>query len=117
MIRNYFKKKLSSAALIAGCILATGAGMWPWPGPQAAFCDDTLLYAASRTQTDKIYVTANRLETDNEASLRERVQRGEYQVYPQAIGWLASGRLALRDGAAWLDGHRLESPVQVEENP
>ncbi len=48
-------------------------------------------------------------------SLRARVQAGEYLVYPQAIGWLASGRLALRDGGAWLDGTPLAAPVQVDE--
>jgi phosphoribosylglycinamide formyltransferase-1 len=53
--------------------------------------------------------------TDDAASLRERVQRGEYLVYPQAIGWLASGRLALRDGGAWLDDKPLATPVQVDE--
>lgn len=52
---------------------------------------------------------------DNEATLRERVQRGEYEVYPQALGWLASGRLSLRDGAAWLDGNRLDGPVLLDE--
>lgn len=54
---------------------------------------------------------------DDEASLRERVQHGEYQIYPQAIGWLASGRLSLKDGAAWLDGAPLDEPVQVDETP
>lgn len=53
--------------------------------------------------------------TDDAASLRARVQHGEYLVYPQAIGWLASGRLSLRDGAAWLDGKRLGAPVQIDE--
>ena len=53
--------------------------------------------------------------TEDIASLRERVQRGEYLVYPQAIGWLASGRLTLRDGQAWLDDNPLAAPVQVDE--
>jgi phosphoribosylglycinamide formyltransferase-1 len=52
---------------------------------------------------------------EDEASLRERVQAGEYLIYPRAIDWLATGRLALRDGAAWLDGERLDEPVRVEE--
>lgn len=52
---------------------------------------------------------------DDAASLRARVQDGEYLIYPQAIGWLASGRLALRDGGAWLDGKPLTAPVQVDE--
>ena len=54
---------------------------------------------------------------DTEATLRERVQHGEYQVYPQTIGWLACGRLELNNGAAWLDGNRLLEPVLVDESP
>ena len=43
------------------------------------------------------------------------MQKGEYQIYPQALGWLASGRLKLRDGLAWLDDNPLAEPVLVEE--
>jgi phosphoribosylglycinamide formyltransferase-1 len=53
---------------------------------------------------------------DDEQSLRARVQKGEYQIYPQALGWLASGRLKLRDGLAWLDDNPLAEPVMVEES-
>lgn len=52
---------------------------------------------------------------DDIASLRERVQHGEYQIYPRAISWLARGRLALRNNMAWLDGKPLETPVRVDE--
>ncbi len=52
---------------------------------------------------------------DSEQSLKQRVQAGEYRIYPQAIRWLAEGRLELRDGAAWLDGERLDEAVTVEE--
>jgi phosphoribosylglycinamide formyltransferase-1 len=52
---------------------------------------------------------------DTEATLRARVQRGEHRIYPQALAWLAAGRVALRDGAAWLDDRRLEAPVVVDE--
>jgi phosphoribosylglycinamide formyltransferase-1 len=52
---------------------------------------------------------------DTEDTLRARVQRGEHRIYPQALAWLAAGRLALRDGAAWLDGRRLVEPVVVDE--
>jgi phosphoribosylglycinamide formyltransferase-1 len=52
---------------------------------------------------------------DTEASLRERVRAGEHLIYPRAIAWLAAGRVALRDGAAWLDGERLTDPVVVDE--
>jgi phosphoribosylglycinamide formyltransferase-1 len=52
---------------------------------------------------------------DTEAGLRARVQQGEHRIYPQALAWLAAGRLALADGAAWLDGRRLPGPVVVDE--
>lgn len=52
---------------------------------------------------------------ETEQSLARRVQQGEYLVYPRAIGWLATGRLALREGRAWLDGEPLAAPVTVDE--
>jgi phosphoribosylglycinamide formyltransferase-1 len=52
---------------------------------------------------------------DDEGSLRQRVQRGEHLVYPQAVQWIAAGRLDWRDGVPWLDGRRLGAPVIVEE--
>ena len=48
---------------------------------------------------------------DDEAGLSARVQHWEHIIYPEAVGWFAAGRLGLRDGAAWLDGRRLEEPV------
>jgi phosphoribosylglycinamide formyltransferase 1 len=56
------------------------------------------------------------LPADTEASLSARVQRQEYRIYPEVIDWFAEGRLKYRDGAAWLDGVRLESPVIREDN-
>jgi len=53
---------------------------------------------------------------EHEDSLRDRVQQGEYLIYPRAIRWLAEGRTELRDGAAWLDGERLAEPVLVEDD-
>lgn len=52
---------------------------------------------------------------DTEDALRSRVQAGEHVIYPRAIGWLASGRVALREGRAWLDGAPLDQPVFVDE--
>ena len=43
-----------------------------------------------------------------------RVQAIEHQIYPEAARWIAAGRLALKKGAAWLDGKRLEQPVVVD---
>ncbi|MEO7387208.1 MAG: phosphoribosylglycinamide formyltransferase [Gammaproteobacteria bacterium] len=54
---------------------------------------------------------------DTVDSLRARVRRGEHQIYPRAIAWLAAGRLALRDGVVLLDGERLSTPVVVNEEP
>jgi len=51
------------------------------------------------------------LPGDDEDSLAARVLREEHVIYPQSIGWFAAGRLAFRDGAAWLDARRLEAPV------
>ena len=48
---------------------------------------------------------------DTEASLAARVLATEHVIYPRALGWFAAGRLAWRDGGAWLDGRRLEAPV------
>ena len=28
-------------------------------------------------------------------------------IYPLVVSWFVDGRLAMRDGAAWLDGERL----------
>ncbi|HEY0766983.1 MAG TPA: phosphoribosylglycinamide formyltransferase [Steroidobacteraceae bacterium] len=48
---------------------------------------------------------------DTDATLSARVQATEHIIYPRVLGWFAQRRLAWRDGAAWLDGRRLESPV------
>jgi phosphoribosylglycinamide formyltransferase-1 len=51
------------------------------------------------------------LPGDTPASLSARVQEQEHIIYPKVIGWIADGRLREADGAAWLDGRRLERPV------
>jgi len=48
---------------------------------------------------------------DDEASLAARVLAEEHRIYPECIGWFATGRLQWRDGRALLDGKVLESPV------
>jgi phosphoribosylglycinamide formyltransferase-1 len=53
-------------------------------------------------------------DDDDEASLAARVLEQEHRIYPQAVGWFASGRLLFADGAAWLDGKRLDSPVVID---
>ncbi len=53
-------------------------------------------------------------DVDDEASLAARVLEQEHRIYPKAVGWFAAGRLRFADGAAWLDGRRLDTPVVVE---
>lgn len=48
---------------------------------------------------------------DTEDTLSARVQATEHIIYPRVIGWLADGRLAWRDGRAWLDGKPLTAPL------
>ena len=48
---------------------------------------------------------------DTEATLSARVQATEHIIYPRALGWCAQRRLAWREGAAWLDGRRLDAPI------
>ncbi|MCH8059216.1 MAG: phosphoribosylglycinamide formyltransferase [Proteobacteria bacterium] len=48
--------------------------------------------------------------------LATRVQSIEHQIYPQAANWFANGRLVYRDGAAWLDGKRLDEPIVMDFN-
>jgi phosphoribosylglycinamide formyltransferase-1 len=49
---------------------------------------------------------------DSETTLSARVQQAEHRIYPQAIGWLARGRLSLQDGRVWLDGKPLDKPLR-----
>jgi phosphoribosylglycinamide formyltransferase 1 len=49
------------------------------------------------------------------AALAARVLATEHVIYPRVIGWLAQGRLGLREGRVWLDGRPLESPL-IEEH-
>jgi phosphoribosylglycinamide formyltransferase 1 len=51
---------------------------------------------------------------DTEATLAARVLATEHVIYPRALGWFAGGRLAWRDGAAWLDGRRLTAPLRED---
>lgn len=50
-------------------------------------------------------------EQDTEQTLHARVQTCEHLIYPEAVAWLASGRLQWRMGEAWLDEQRLQQPV------
>ncbi len=52
------------------------------------------------------------LSDDTESLLSARVQAVEHKIYPEAAALFASGRLRFIDGESWLDGARLDEPVQ-----
>jgi len=52
------------------------------------------------------------LSDDTESLLSARVQAVEHKIYPKAAALFVSGRLKFRNGASWLDGAKLEEPVQ-----
>ena len=52
--------------------------------------------------------------TTDPVELMARVQRIEHQIYPAAADWFARDRLEFRNGAAWLDGKRLDEPEVMD---
>jgi phosphoribosylglycinamide formyltransferase-1 len=48
---------------------------------------------------------------DDESTLAAKVLAEEHVIYPECIGWFAAGRLRMQDGAAYLDGRRLDTPA------
>jgi len=54
------------------------------------------------------------LPGEDAAGLSARVQRLEHIIYPRAVGWLATGRLAWHDGSPRLDGRPLREAI-IEE--
>ncbi len=46
-------------------------------------------------------------EGDSEEDVTTRVQAQEHAIYPLVVSWFVDGRLAMRDGTAWLDGSPL----------
>jgi len=54
--------------------------------------------------------------SETEPELRKRVQQGEYIIYPQAIGWIADGRLMVHKGRIMLDGEELLKPVVIDQS-
>ncbi|MEP7245615.1 MAG: phosphoribosylglycinamide formyltransferase [Gammaproteobacteria bacterium] len=53
---------------------------------------------------------------ETEKELAARVLATEHVILPRVIGWLATGRLAWRNGQGWLDGQPLDAPI-VEDFP
>ncbi len=54
------------------------------------------------------------LSDDTPDSLAARVLAGEHRILPQAVDWLALGRLRLENGRVMLDGRVLDEPVLAE---
>jgi phosphoribosylglycinamide formyltransferase-1 len=54
------------------------------------------------------------LPGDTAASLAQRVQAIEHKIYPATAALFAQGRIAYREGNAWLDGERLAEPLQYQ---
>ena len=62
-------------------------------------------------------ILQGRLRVDPDESADElcaRVQAIEHQIYPEAASWIAADRLECKDGAAYLDGTKLKSPVIMD---
>ena len=49
---------------------------------------------------------------DTPASLQQRLHLIEHQLYPQAVSWIAQGRISIKDGQVLLDDER--SPEQLQ---
>jgi phosphoribosylglycinamide formyltransferase-1 len=49
---------------------------------------------------------------DTASRLSARVQAVEHKIYPRAAALFASGRIEYRNGDTWLDGAKLDEPVQ-----
>jgi phosphoribosylglycinamide formyltransferase-1 len=52
--------------------------------------------------------------TDTEDSLAARVQQAEHIIYPQAVDWIACGRVIMRDNRVVFDGKELTTPAQID---
>ncbi|NIG62201.1 MAG: phosphoribosylglycinamide formyltransferase [Serratia symbiotica] len=47
---------------------------------------------------------------DEEDDVIARVQAKEHNLYPLVVNWFVTGRLVMRENAAWLDGEYLPAP-------
>ncbi len=78
-----------------------------WHGSTVHFVTEEL-DAGPRILQGRVPVLAD----DTASRLSARVQAVEHKIYPEAAALLASGRLQFIDGESWLDGARLDEPVQ-----
>jgi phosphoribosylglycinamide formyltransferase-1 len=77
-----------------------------WHGSTVHFVTEKL-DAGPRILQGRLEVVAG--ETADE--LATRVQTVEHQIYPEAAGWVGSGKVTFRDGQAWVDGELAAEPV------
>jgi phosphoribosylglycinamide formyltransferase-1 len=78
-----------------------------WHGSTVHFVTDEL-DGGARILQGRLRVNPS----DSRDTLASRVQALEHVIYPAAAALFASGRLVLRDGAAWLDGDLLDTPLR-----
>jgi len=77
-----------------------------WHGSTVHFVTDEL-DGGPRILQGRLAVVAG--ETAEE--LAQRVQAVEHRIYPQAAGWVGSGKAAFRHGQTWIDGKQAPQPV------
>lgn len=54
--------------------------------------------------------------SDDAASLAAKVLEQEHKILRCAVRWFAEGRLRMEQGAAYLDGRRLDEPVRLQSD-
>lgn len=79
----------------------------PWHGATVHFVTEQL-DGGPRLIQGRVPVLAG----DTAERLAARVLAMEHRIYPEAAALVASGRLQYRAGDAWLDGARLDEPLQ-----
>ncbi len=53
------------------------------------------------------------LPGESAQELEKRVQAVEHRIYPQAAGWVGSGKVKFSKGESWIDGAKAEMPRVV----
>ncbi len=86
-------------------------------GARIAGC--TVHFVDEGTDTGPVIVQAvvPVLPDDDEASLSARIQAEEHRLYPQAVQWVARGRLSLRGRRVELDGAPVAPPPPLRSPP
>ena len=82
-----------------------------WHGSTVHFATAELV-GGPRIMQGRVPVLAD----DSPQSLATRVLEVEHRIYPKVVELFVTGRLAFADGHAWLDGKRLNQPLQYDVN-